>query len=323
MKMRLATATVLIMLAMMAGPSSGQAPYPTRPIQVFVGMAPGGSVDVLVRALGHEAKNYLGQELVIVNKPGSGGAVSAIQVAVAKPDGYTLGATPSATFTVTPFIQDIKIDLVKESSPILSFSRFDVVAYVKADSQINTLKDFVEFARANPGKATYGTPGVGTKAHLAFTAIAAQEGVRMTHVPYAGDAPAATAVLGGHVVLGAGSPLGPLPHVQAGALKLIAVVGEERMELFPSVPTTVELGYPYPLPVVHLLHGPRGVPDPIIKKLEDAFEKASQSSVFKDLATKNLLYSKKHLFGDELATFLLNERARTGELIQKLGLVKK
>ena len=95
------------------------------------------------------------------------------------------------------------------------------------------------------------------------------------------------------------------------------------MELFPSVPSTVELGYPYPLPVFHLLHGPKGVPDAIIKKLEDAFEKASQSSVFKDLATKNLLYSKKHLFGAELSTFLLNERTKTGELIQKLGLMKK
>jgi tripartite-type tricarboxylate transporter receptor subunit TctC len=323
MKIRLATTAVLIILAIMADPSSGQAPYPTKPIQVFVGMAPGGSVDVLVRALGYEAKKYLGQELVIVNKPGSGGVVSAVQVAVAKPDGYTLGATPSSTFTVTPFIQDVKIDLIKESSPILSFSRFDVVAFVKADSPINTFKDFIEFARANPGKATYGTPGVGTKAHLAFTAIAAQEGVRMTHVPFAGDAPAVNAVLGGHIVLGAGSPAGPISHVQAGTLKLIAVVGDERMEFFPSVPTTVELGYPYPLPVFHLLHGPKGVPDAIIRKLEDAFEKASQSSVFKDLATKNLLYSKKHLFGAELSTFLLNERTKTGELIQKLGLMKK
>ena len=145
----------------------------------------------------------------------------------------------------------------------------------------------------------------------------------MTHIPYSGDAPAAAAVLGGHVVLGAGSSIGPLPHVQTGTMKLIVLVGEERMELFPSLPTTVELGYPYPLPVVHLLHGPRGVPDSIIRKLEDAFEKASQSSVFRDLATKNLLYSERHLFGDKLSTFLLNERTKTGELIQKLGLVRK
>jgi len=171
-KGKLAAATVLIVLLALSSPSLGQAQYPTRPIQMYVvGMAPGGSLDVLVRALGHEAKKYLGQEVVIVNKPGSGGAVSAIQVAIAKPDGYTLGATPSSTFTVTPFIQDVKIDLIKESSPLLSSSRFDVVAYVKSDSPINTLKDFIEFTRANPGKATYGTPGVGTKAHLAFTAF--------------------------------------------------------------------------------------------------------------------------------------------------------
>ena len=124
-------------------------------------------------------------------------------------------------------------------------------------------------------------------------------------------------------MLGAGSPVGPLPHVQAGTLKLVAVIGEQRMEAFPKVPTTVELGYPYPLPVLHLLHGPRGVPDPVMKKLEDAFEKASQSALFKDLAMKNLVYSEKHLLGTDLSTFLLNERTKTGELIQRLGLMRK
>ena len=265
----------------------------------------------------------MGQEVVIVNKPGAAGTVAAAQVTAARPDGYTLGASPSSTFTVTPFIQDLHIDLVKESTMIMSFSRFDVAVFVKADSPIKTLKDFFEYARKNPGKATYGTPGVGSKAHLALGAMAAQEKVRVNHTPFAGDVPVTTAVLGGHIMLGACSPVGPLSHLQAGSLRLIAVVGEERMDLFPKVPTVVEMGYPYPLPVVHFLHGPKGMPEPVVKKLEDAFEKASQSPTFKDLAMNNVLLNKKHLFGNDLAAFLLSERTKTGDLIQKYGLVKK
>ncbi len=323
MNVKLAAGIVIFIALAVPALVFGQAAYPTKPIQVFVGMAPGGSMDVLVRGLAQEAKKYLGQEVVVVNKPGSAGALAAAQVANAKPDGYTIGASPSSTFTVTPFIQDLRIDLVKESTMILSISRFDVVVFVKPDSPIKTLKDFFAYARKNPGKATYGTPGVGTKAHLAFGAIAAQEGVKINHVPFPGDVPTATAVLGGHIMLGATSPVGPLSHLQAGTLRMITVIGDERMELFPKVPTSVELGYPYPLPVVHFLHGPKGLPKPIVAKLEDAFEKASQTPVYKDLAARNLLISKKHMTGNELAKFLFDERAKTGELIQKYGLVKK
>ena len=322
MKVRLVLAVSFIIFAITPALVFSQAAFPTKPIQIYVGMAPGGSLDVLTRALAQEAKRYLGQEVVIVNKPGSAGVVAAAQVAAAKPDGYTLGATPSSTFTVTPFIQDLNVDLVKENTSILSFAKFDVVVFVKPDSPIKTLKDFIEYARQNPGKATYGTPGVGTRAHLAMGAVAAHEGVKINHIPFPGDVPTATAVLGGHIMVGGCSPVGPISHLQAGTLRLIAVVGEERMDLFPNVSTIVELGYPYPLPVVHFLHGPKGLPDPIAKKLEDAFEKASQTPAFKDIAVKNLLYSKKHMFGRELTTFLLNERAKTGELIQKLGLKK-
>ena len=205
----------------------------------------------------------------------------------------------------------------------MALAKFDVTIFLKSESPIKRLKDLIEFARQNPGKVTYGTPGTGTKAHLVMAAIAAQEGIKLIHIPFNGDAPTATAVLGGHVTAGACSPAGPIAHVEAGTLKIIAVVGDERMDAFPNIPTIVELGYPYPLPVVHFLHGPRGLPEPIEKRLEDAFEKASKSAAFEEIAIQNMLYLKKHLFGKELATFLLNERTKTGELIHKLGLGKK
>lgn len=302
---------------------SGDTGYPNKPIQILIGMAPGGSLDMLTRTLAQEAKKYLGQEIVIINKVGATGSVAAAQVAMAKPDGYTLGGSASSTFTVTPFIQDISIDLVKESAPILSFSKVDNVIFVKPDSPVKGLKDFIEYARRNPGKATYGTPGVGTRSNLAMAAIAAHEGIKINHVPFPGDSPVATAVLGGHIMVGICSPAAWISQLEARTLRPLAVIGEDRVDLFPDIPTIVELGYPYPLPIVHFFHGPKGLPEPIVKKLADAFEKASQSATFRDLTTKNVLFTKKHMMGKELATFLATEKAKTGVLIQKLGLGKK
>ena len=131
-----------------------------------------------------------------------------------------------------------------------------------------------------------------------------------------------TAVLGGHVTAGMHSPTGAIAHIEAGTLKPIAVSGEERMDGFPKVPTTVELGYPYSLPIVALIHGPKDLPEPIRKKLEDAFEKASNSDSFVDVSKKHMLYLKKHIFGKDLEAFLLREKDKTGELMKKLGLKK-
>ena len=232
MKARFALAVSLIIFATTPALVCGQAVFPTKPIQIFVGMAPGGSLDVLVRTLAQDAKKYLGQEVV----------------------------------------------------------------FVKSDSPIKTLKDLIDYARQNPGKATYGTPGVGTRSDLAMAAIAVHEGVKINHVPFPGDVPVATAVLGGHIMVGVCSPIGGISHLDAGTLRPTAVIGQERMDLFPNVPTIVELGYPYPLPVVHFLHGPKGMPDAIERKLGDAFEKASQSPVFWGCCNqKHALYQEAYV----------------------------
>ena len=300
-----------------------QAAFPTKPIQILIGYAPGGSTDVLIRTLAQEAKRFLGQEVVVVNKPGSAGSVAAAQVAAAKPDGYTLGSSPSSTFTVNPFLQDLQMDLVKETTSLLSVAKFNVAIFVKADSPFKSLKDFLEYARQNPGKATYGNPGTGTRPHLVMAMVAAQERIKINLIPFPGDVPTATALLGGHVVAAGCSAGGWVPHAQAGTVRLLAVAEEERIEEFPNIPTLVELGYPYPLPLVVFLYGPKNLPEPIAKRLVEAFDKASRSATFKDVATKNSLYAKRNIYREELTTFLLNERTKTGEIIQKLGIGKK
>ena len=323
MKTRLLLVILLSVSLLVIRPVNAQVDFPTKPIQIVIGYAPGGSTDVLIRTLAQEAKKFLGQEVVILNKPGAGGTVAAISVATSKPDGYTLGATPSSTFTVSPNLLELSTDIVKETTPLLSVARFNVGVFVKTDSPFKNLKGLLEYARQNPGKVTYGHPGVSTRPHLVMEMIVAQEGVKINFVAFPGDIPTTTALLGGHIMAAGCSAAGWISHVQAGTLRLLAVMEEERMDLFPDVPTVVELGYPYPLPLVVFLYGPKGLSEPIVKKLEDAFDKASQSPTYKKVATENALFSKKNMLREELARFLNGEKTKTGDIIKKLGLGKK
>jgi len=300
-----------------------QIDYPTKPIQILIGYAAGGSTDVLVRALAQEAKRYLGQEIIIINKPGAGGTVALTQVGTSKPDGYTLGATPSSSSTVAPFLLDVPIDTVKDITPILSFAKFNVGILVKQESPFKSLKDLFEYGKQNPGKVTYGHPGVSTRPHLVMEMMALQEGIKMNFVAFPGDIPTVTALLGGHILTAGCSAGGWISHVQAKTLRLIAVMEEERMDLFPDVPTIVELGYPYTLPLIVFLYGPKGMQENIVKRLEDAFDKASKSPTFKKVAMENALYTKRNMFKEELIEFLASEKTKTGDILKKLGLGKK
>ena len=324
MKVKLFLTTIFSVFLMMIFPglSQSQGDYPTKPIQIWVGQPPGGSTDILIRALAQDAKNYLGKDIVAVNKPGAAGTVSASQVAAAKPDGYTLGANPTAAFTIGPYFQDLSVDLVAETTPILTYAKYYGGIFVKSDSPFKNLKDFLEFAKNNPGKATYGHPGVGTRSHLIMGMIAAKEGIKMNFVAFAGDAPEVTAILGGHVMAG-GASAGTIwtSQVQAGGLRFLAV--EEPMYLFPGITTLAELGYHYSLPIYVFLFGPKNLPEPIAKKLEDAFGKASQSAAYTDLARKSMVYAEKNMFREELAQFLQTEKAKTGDFIKRVGLGKK
>jgi len=312
---------ILFILILPVSPNA-QGNYPTKPIQLVVGFPPGGSTDVLARPLANEAKKILGQEVVILNKPGATGTVAAAQVSTAKPDGYTIGITPSSSFLIAPFLQKLPTDLVKETTPIISVGKFSNAFFSKSDSQFKTFKSFIDFAKMNPAKATYGYPGVGSTPHLVMSAIVAQEDLKVHMVPFQGGTPTVTALLGGHVMVAGSSGGEYIEQYKAGLIRLLALIDDERVEPFTDVPTVVELGYPYPLPLNVFLFGPTGLPLPIVKKLEDAFNKASQSASFKELAFITGLSTKRNLLHEELAKFLPAEKAKIGQFMEKFGLVK-
>lgn len=300
-----------------------QVDYPTKPIQISIGYSAGGSVDMLTRGLVQEAQRYLGQRIIINYKVGAASTLSCAQVVEAKPDGYILGSCPAAVFTNAPFILDLKFDPIKETTPIIAFAKFNNMMVVKMDSPFKTFKDFVDYAKQNPGKATYGHPGVGTGLHLAMAAIISKDRIQMNLVPFLGDGPAATACLGGHIMVASGNISSFVPHVEAGNLRFIATLEEERLPRYSEIPSITELGYEHPPKMWIIIYGPKGLPDPIIKKLEDSFSKACQSSAFKELSTNLGGYMEKPIFREELLKNLSIEKARASGLFQKAGLTKK
>lgn len=201
---------------------AAQVEFPARPITMIVGYAAGGTTDVLARALAHEASKTLGQQVIVANRTGASGAIAAAAVASAEPDGYTIGLTPSTTFTAAHLFQGSRADLIETTRALVTVGRMRVGLIVKADSPLRSLKDFIGAARRSSGNVSIGTPGAGTKLSLILRLLAAQEGLDVTLVPFQGDAPVVTALLGGHVSAGAFSAASWAPHVRAGAMRVLA-----------------------------------------------------------------------------------------------------
>ena len=326
MRSRIARPSLLLAalaLASLSQVAAAQADFPSRPIRVMVGFAPGGSTDVLARALGQESRKSLGQELITVNKPGATGVISANDVASASPDGYTIGVSPSTTFTLTHFVQDVRADLLESTSALVSIGRQRIGVLVKGDSPQRTLKEFIEHARRNPGRVAIGLPGAGTKVEMIMKAIGAQETLDMSFVPFQGDAPVSAAILGGHVTAGAFSAGAWGAHVRAGTMRLLASMEEERIDYAPEVPTLIELGYPYSGSTIVYAYGPKGVPAAVARRLTDAFAEASRSATYVEIVSKNGLDNRNPLAGEALERHLISDRANIGAMVDKLGLKKK
>ena len=259
------------------GFSSGQ-DYPKRPISLLQSVAPGGTRDMATRVLAGKAEKILGQPFVLSNNGGGAGTVALSIVAKEKPDGYRLVGCSSVNLIQIPQFRTVPYkhgDFV----PILHFGAPQTGTVVRADSPWKTLKEFVEYAKKNPGKISYSTVGVNSSGHLALEYIARTEGIQWTHVPYTGGVPAITALLGGHVQAESGTSEW-IPHIKQGTLRLLGTHGERRMKVFPDIPTFKEQGYDFVSEVLQIIAAPKGTPPPIIKRLEEAFRKAMDDPEF-------------------------------------------
>lgn len=313
----------LLFVMPLASAVEASPPYPSQPITMVVGMAAGGITDMAARALAEEAKKILKQEVLVVNKPGASQTVAMSSVITAPPDGYTLGATTDAPILRAPHMMNLNFNTITDIRPIILYGKFTSVAIVPADSPFKTFKDAFDYARQNPGKLTFGHPGIGTTPYLCPAGFGLQTGIKISFVPFPGDSAVVTALLGKHIMMGAMGPASCLSQVKAGQVRVIGVIeGEERLEAFPQAQTLHELGMQNILPPPGVVvFGQRNLPDAIAKKLEDTFLKASESPGFKKFAADNELYPvKKGGTGPELLSYLNAAHTKTGNLIRTLGL---
>ncbi|OGA27418.1 MAG: hypothetical protein A3I01_11115 [Betaproteobacteria bacterium RIFCSPLOWO2_02_FULL_65_24] len=323
--MRTRSIQVLFALAFSLGASfaAAQADFPSKTIRLLVGFPPGGSTDVLARALAQEGRKQLGQEIVVVNRPGASGVIAINEVVAASGEGYTIGVTPSTALTLAHHFMNIRPDLLEATTALMLVARQRIGIVTQGASQQRTLKEFVEHARKNPGKVSVGIPGLGTKVELITRAIALYEKVDLNVVAFQGDAGVITNVLGAHVAAGSFSAGGWANHVRSGTMRLLASFEEERFEVAPNVPTLLEMGYGLTGSAIQYLYGPKGMPPAVARRLVAAFTEATRSPAYVEVATQNGLYDKNPLVGEALDSFLIKDRATNTQWVQKLGLKKK
>ena len=259
-------------IASMALPTlvSAQA-FPSRPIRYICPWPAGGSTDAVIRSLAESAGKILGTTVIVDNKPGAGGMLGANELVNAKPDGYTVSQLPHGVFRI-PHMQKVQFDTLKDFTWIACLTGYTFGLVVPANSPLKTIKDLVDYAKANPEKFTYGHTGIGTSPHLAVEEFAQRAGIKLTNVPFKGNADNMQAVLGGHV-MGASDATGWGPHVDAGKLRLLATYGSKRTKRWSSVPTLDELGYQTVSDSPFGVCGPKGMDPAITAKLHDAFKK--------------------------------------------------
>jgi tripartite-type tricarboxylate transporter receptor subunit TctC len=295
--------------------------YPTKPVTMVVPWPAGGSTDIVMRAISEAAAKQLGQPIVIDNKPGASGTLGpAVVAATAKPDGYTLAQIPITVMRL-PLMQKVTWDARKDFTYVVHLTGYTFGITAKADGPFKTWQDVVAFAKENPGKLTYATPGTGTSLHIGMEQIAARAGIQLTHVPFKGGAETNAAVLGGHTSLQADST-GWKPLVEAGQLRLLAIWTAERSKLWPDTPTLKELGYPFVFDSPFGIAGPKGMDPEVVKKLHDAFKKAlEEPAVIEMMAKYDMVprYLDTEAYRKAVEELISSEQAA----LDKIGLAKK
>ncbi|RUR70907.1 tripartite tricarboxylate transporter substrate binding protein [Variovorax guangxiensis] len=246
--------------------------FPARPVTLVIPFPPGGATDVNGRVIAQKLGKELGQPVVIENRGGAGTVVGASYVAKSTPDGYTLLLSSGSTFTVNPAIRsNLPYDPVKSFEPIGIAGRVALILLANSEVPVQTVKQFVDYVKAAPGKYSYGSFGTGTTAQFAGETVLHATGLKMTHIPYKGSAPAMTDLMGGQIPFSIDTVSAAVPQLKNGKIKAIALTTAKRSALLPDVPTFAESGYPdVEMDSWLMLAAPKGVPADVKAKLEKA-----------------------------------------------------
>ena len=295
--------------------------FPSRPVTLIVPWPPGGASDLHLRILAEGASKHLGQPIAIENRPGASGTLGAALLASsAKPDGYTIAQLPVTVFRL-PYMQKVSFDPTKDFTYIIHLTGYTFGTAVKADSPWKSWKEFLAYAKDNPGKIRYGTPGAGTTLHITMEQIAKQHGIKWTQVPFKGEAESTAALLGGHIdAVAGGTGIGPL--VDAGQMRMLVVWTPERSARFPDTPTLLEEGDKIVSTSPYGIGGPKGMDPKVVKILHDAFRKSMEEPAHKKIL-EQLSQPMMYMGPEEYAQFAERTIAEQKAIIEDLGLGQK
>ena len=301
-----------------AATAFGQA-FPSKPITLICPWPAGGPTDLHLRKMAELGSKYLGAPIVVENRPGGSGMNGPVTMSkTAQPDGYTISQLTITAFRV-PHMQKVDYDPINDFSYIIGVAGYTFGVVVKSDSPFKTFQDLIAYAKANPGKLSYATPGPGTSLHLAMEEIAAKANVQFLHIPFRGYADGAAALMGGHVMSQVDST-GWAKFVDAGSQRLLATLGDKRTRW--NVPTVNELGINTVSNSPYGFVGPKGMPPQVVKALHDGFKKAMDDpenhKVLQQL-DQNYWYKSSDEYRQWAAQTLVAERAT----IERVGLLLK
>jgi tripartite-type tricarboxylate transporter receptor subunit TctC len=310
-------AAACLALAAVGAHADEAAGFPNKVMTLIVPYAPGGSSDTRARMLAAKMTGYLGQTIVVENKAGGGGNIGTNAIAKAAPDGYTFGIGNFAPMSVNKaMMANVPFDPAKDLAPIILIERGPLVLVVPENSQFKTFQDLVKYGKANPGKITFASAGVGGAYHLAGELLSDASGIPMVHVPYKGGGPATTDLLGGQVSFMFDMAPAVLPHIKEHKMRALAVANEKRLAQLPDVPTLEELG----LKGLSMsnwigLVAPGKTPKPIIAKLNEAANKA-----LKDPTIAEAIQGPGNIIGggtpEAFSKFVASETARWSKVVK-------
>ncbi len=294
--------------------------FPTRPIRLVVGFAPGGSTDIVARIVAKEMSAQFGQQVIVENKPGASAAIATETVAEAAPDGYTLCFCTLGAMVILPMIEKLPYNADKDLVPVTHVINQPFVVVVRSSLGVNSLKEFIAVAKHDSGKITFASPGTATPSHLTGELLALATGTKLIHVPYKGDAPAIQDLLGGHVDSMMLSAIGVKPLLDAGKVKALAVSSLTRLNFMPDLPTIAESGYPgFQTNNLVAIFAPAGTRPEIINKLNGVAVAALKTpDAVEKIAGQGLI-----IVADtpaSLAKTMQDETVRWGNVVKQLHL---
>jgi putative tricarboxylic transport membrane protein len=268
MSARYLLARVLAVGALAVGQASAQG-YPDKPVKVIVAYAPGGGADIVARIMAQKLSEKLGQQFVVMNAPGASGAIGTATAARSDADGYTIFLGQTAEMSILPNISGgLHYDPIKDFLPISQVTSYPYVIAVNPAVRAKTLQELIAYAKAHPNELNFGTPGVGSSAHLAVELFMRSASVQFTHIPYRGSGPAVQATIAGTLQVIFGDAASTTSLAEAGQLRPLAVTAGKRSPKLPSVPTTAEAGVPgYEVAAWHGFFAPFGTPPAIVDRL--------------------------------------------------------